>query len=193
VMQQTFQVKQGQRVFNNKSLASMGYGLSGAIGAALAAKGRRTILVEGDGGFTQNLQELGTVAANKLNMKIFLFDDDGYASIRMTQKNYFGGRYVGCDIATGLGIPKWELLFPAYSIPVMRLGPGFESDPAFLRAFNQPGAHAFLVHIDPNQTYFPKISSRVTASGSMESNPLHRMTPDLDDETARKVFRYLPA
>ena len=193
VMQQTFQVKQGQRVFNNKSLASMGYGLSGAIGAALAAKGQRTILVEGDGGFTQNLQELGTVAANKLNMKIFLFDDDGYASIRMTQMNYFGGRYVGCDIATGLGIPKWELLFPAYSIPVMRLGPGFESDPAFLRAFNQPGAHAFLVHIDPNQTYFPKISSRVTASGSMESNPLHRMTPDLDDETARKVFRYLPA
>jgi acetolactate synthase-1/2/3 large subunit len=184
VMQQTFQVKRGQRVFNNKSLASMGYGLSGSIGAALAASGRRTILVEGDGGFTQNLQELGTVAANKLNLKIFLFDDDGYASIRMTQKNYFGGRYVGCDIATGLGIPNWELLFPAYSIPVMRIGPGFENDPAFLAAFNTPGAQAFLVNIDPNQTYFPKISSRVTTAGSMESNPLHRMSPDLDDETA---------
>jgi acetolactate synthase-1/2/3 large subunit len=169
----------------------MGYGLSGAIGAALAGNGRRTILVEGDGGFTQNLQELGTVAANKLNLKIFLFDDDGYASIRMTQKNYFGGRYVGCDVATGLGMPKWELLFPAYSVPVMRLGPGFESDPAFLEAFHEPGAHAFLVHIDPNQTYFPKISSRVTASGSMESNPLHLMTPDLDEETAAKVFRYI--
>ncbi len=191
VMMQTFAQKLGQRIVTNKGLASMGYGLSGAIGAALAAKGRRTILVEGDGGFTQNLQELGTVSANKLNLKIFLFDDDGYASIRMTQKNYFGGRYVGCDIATGLGIPKWELLFPAYSVPVMRLGPGFESDSAFLHAFNEPGAHAFLVHIDPSQTYFPKISSRVTESGSMESNPLHRMTPDLDEETAAKVFRYI--
>ena len=193
VMMQTFAQKLGQRIVTNKGLASMGYGLSGAIGAAFAAGGRRTILVEGDGGFTQNLQELGTVAANKLNLKIFLFDDNGYASIRMTQKNYFGGRYVGCDIETGLGIPKWELLFPAYSIPVMRIGPGYESDPAFLAAFNAPGAHAFLVHIDPTQTYFPKISSRVTESGSMESNPLHRMTPDLDADTAARVFRYLPA
>lgn len=192
VMMQTFAQSFGQRIVTNKGLASMGYGLSGAIGAALAGKGRRTILVEGDGGFTQNLQELGTVRANKLNLKIFLFDDDGYASIRMTQKNYFGGRYVGCDVATGLGMPEWELLFPAYSIPVMRLGPGYQNDPEFLKRFEQPGAQAFLVHIDPSQTYFPKISSRVTASGSMESNPLHRMTPDLSDELDTRVFRYLP-
>ncbi len=193
VMMQTFAQTHGQRIVTNKGLASMGYGLSGAIGAAFAGKGRRTILVEGDGGFTQNLQELGTVAANQLNLKIFIFDDNGYASIRMTQKNYFGGRYVGCDTETGLGIPKWELLFPAYSIPVMRIGPGFENNASFRAAFETPGAHAFLVHIDPSQTYFPKISSRVTESGSMESNPLHRMTPDLDEATAQQVFRFLPA
>ncbi|WP_213805855.1 thiamine pyrophosphate-binding protein [Granulicella sp. dw_53] len=192
VMMQTFAQKTGQRIVTNKGLAAMGYGLSGAIGAAFAAPSRRTILVEGDGGFTQNLQELGTVQANQLNLKIFLFDDNGYASIRMTQKNYFGGRYIGCDTSTGLGIPNWELLFSAYSIPVQRLRPGFEQDPVFLAAFNAPGPQAFLVHIDPNQTYFPKISSRVTASGSMESNPLHRMSPDLDEATAAKVFRYLP-
>jgi len=191
VMMQTFAQKAGQRIVTNKGLASMGYGLSGAIGAAFAGASRRTILVEGDGGFTQNLQELGTVNANHLNLKIFLFDDNGYASIRMTQRNYFGGRYVGCDTGTGLGIPNWELLFPAYSIPVQRIGPGYQADPAFLAAFSAPGPAAFLVHIDPDQTYFPKISSRVTESGSMESNPLHRMTPDLDEATASKVFRYL--
>jgi acetolactate synthase-1/2/3 large subunit len=190
VMMQTFLVKQGQRVFNDKGLASMGYGLSGAIGAALAANGRRTILVEGDGGFTQNLQELGTVSVNKLNLKIFLFDDDGYASIRMTQKNYFGGRYVGCDTSTGLGIPIWSKLFEAYGLPLHELRPGFESTPSFLDAFNTPCPAAFLVKIDPLQTYFPKISSRVTASGGMESNPLHLMTPDLDEATTAKVFRY---
>ncbi len=191
VMMQTFAQKLGQRIVSNKGLASMGYGLGGAIGAAMAADGRRTVLVEGDGGFMQNLQELGTVRAQKLNLKIFLFDDNGYASIRMTQSNYFGGRYVGCDIETGLGIPNWEPLFAAYDIPVMRIGPGFENDPEFLRRFNAVGARAFLVKIDPMQTYFPKISSRVTASGGMESNPLHLMTPDLDEATAAKVFRYL--
>jgi acetolactate synthase-1/2/3 large subunit len=169
----------------------MGYGLSGAIGAALAAQGRRTLLVEGDGGFIQNLQELGTVAANRLNLKIFIFDDNGYASIRMTQKNYFGGRYIGCDVNTGLGIPNWSHLFAAYGVPMRELRPGFETDPAFLTALNAEGPAAFLVKIDPEQTYFPKISSRVTASGSMESNPLHLMTPDLDEVTAATVFRYL--
>ncbi len=192
VMMQTFAQKLGQRVVTNKGLASMGYGTSGAIGAAFAADGRRTILVEGDGGFMQNLQELGTVAANKLNMKLFIFDDNGYASIRMTQLNYFKGRYVGCDTQTGLGIPKWEHLFAAYDIPTMRIKPGYETDAEFLALFNAPGPAAFMVHIDPMQTYFPKISSRVTASGGMESNPLHRMTPDLDEALVAKVLRYLP-
>jgi acetolactate synthase-1/2/3 large subunit len=190
VMMQTFAQKTGQRLVTNKGLASMGYGLSGAIGAAFAGASRRTILVEGDGGFTQNLQELGTVAANRLNLRIFLFDDGGYASIRMTQKNYFGGRYIGCDAATGLGMPNWAKLFDAYEIPLYELRPGFQTTPSFLEAFNSNTPAAFLVKIDPLQTYFPKISSRVTESGSMESNPLHRMTPDLDEALTAKVFRY---
>jgi acetolactate synthase-1/2/3 large subunit len=191
VMMQTFAQKKGQRIVSNKGLASMGYGLSGAIGAAFAANGRRTILIEGDGGFIQNLQELGTVSVNKLNLKMFVFDDNGYASIRMTQKNYFGGRYIGCDTATGLGIPKWGSLFAAYDIPLQTLYPGFDTEAAFLEAMRSPGPAAFLVTIDPQQTYFPKISSRVTASGGMESNPLHLMSPDLEEGIAAQVFRYL--
>lgn len=191
-MMQAFEQKRGQRIVTNKGLAAMGYGLSGSIGAAIAAAGKRTMLVEGDGGFTQNLQELGTVRQQKLNLKIFIFDDHGYASIRMTQSNYFGGRYVGCDVETGLGMPNWEPLFAAYDIPVMRIGPGFEQDPEFLKRFSEPGPSGFIVKIDPKQTYFPKITSRVTASGGMESNPLHRMSPDLDPALEAEVLKYLP-
>jgi len=191
VMMQTFAQKAGQRIVNTKGLAAMGYGLGGALGASLANRETRTILVEGDGGFMQNLQELGTVSANQLNLKIFLFENGGYASIRMTQINYFDGHYVGCDTNTGLGIPKWDLIFAAYGIPVIRVGNGFQQDEDFLRHFNSIGAAAFLVKIDPKQTYFPKITSRVTANGSMESNPLHLMSPELPAETAAKVFRYL--
>ncbi|MEN3070774.1 thiamine pyrophosphate-dependent enzyme, partial [Uliginosibacterium sediminicola] len=169
---QSISQKFGQHYVTDKSLASMGYGLSGAIGAALANPDKRTILIEGDGGFAQNLQEVGTAAINKLNLKMFVFDDKGYASIRMTQRSYFGGRYVGCDIATGLGLPDWSKLFAAYDVPVLRVGPGFEASEEFLAAFNAQGVHAFLVAVDPEQTYFPKISSRVRADGGMESNPL---------------------
>jgi acetolactate synthase I/II/III large subunit len=191
VMFQTFSQKRGQKMVADPGMASMGYGLSGAIGAAIAAGGRRTVLIEGDGGFTQNLQELGTLARTGANLKVFLFDDDGYSSIRMVQRTYFAGRYVGCDTKTGLGMPKWQQLFGCYDIPVMKIGPGFEKDELFLAAFNTPGPRGFLVQIDPEQTCFPKISSRMTETG-MVSNPLHLMTPPLDEETAAKVFRYVP-
>jgi acetolactate synthase I/II/III large subunit len=188
---QTFSQKRDQKMVVDGGMAAMGYGLSGAIGAAIAAGGRRTVLVEGDGGFTQNLQELGTLARTGANLKVFLFDDDGYSSIRMVQRTYFKGRYVGCDTKTGLGMPKWPQLFAAYDIPVMAIGPGFENDEAFLEAFNTPGPAGFLVQVDPEQTCYPKISSRMTATGGMVSNPLHLMTPPLDEATAAKVFRYI--
>ncbi|HEX8534127.1 MAG TPA: thiamine pyrophosphate-binding protein [Allosphingosinicella sp.] len=177
---QVYKQKLGQRMVHNKSLASMGYGLSGAIGAAIAGKGKRTILVEGDGGFAQNMQELGTVAVNNLNLKIFIFHDQGHASIRMTQRNYFNGKYLGCDRPSGLGLPDWEKLFPAWDIPVMALPLEFEGDAEFQRRMSAPGPAAFIVPIDPEQTYFPKISSRITATGSMESDPIDQMTPYID-------------
>ncbi len=192
VMMQAFNQRRGQLMVTNKGLAAMGYGLSGAIGACLAFPERRAVLVEGDGGFAQNLQELGTAAVHGLNLKMFIFDDGGYASIRMTQRNYFGGRYVGCDRATGLGLPDWETLFQAYRIPTVRIRPGFESDKGFAQHFAAAGPAGFLVTIDPEQTYFPKITSRVTETGSMESNPLHLMSPPLSEELSRVVGKYLP-
>lgn len=178
---QLYKQKFGQRMLTNKSLASMGYGLSGAIGACVGAGNkRRTILIEGDGGFAQNMQEVGTAEINDLNLKMFIFHDQGHASIRMTQINYFKGKYLGCDRKSGLGLPRWTELFAAWGVPVVQVNRGFETDPEFLAHFNRHGLCAFIVHIDPDQTYFPKISSRITATGSMESNPIDRMSPEVD-------------
>lgn len=190
-MMQAFEQKFGQIIINNKGLASMGYGLSAAIGASLAHRDRRTILIEGDGGFSQNLQELATVHINALPLKIFIFSDEGYASIRGTQRNYFGGAYLGCDPRTGLGFPSWTRLFEAYSIPVLELSERGVHTPGFEELFAAPGPAAFIVPIDPAQVYQPKLPSRVTASGSMESAPLHLMAPDLPAEIAREVMPYL--
>jgi acetolactate synthase-1/2/3 large subunit len=191
VVMQTFSQKLGQILITNKGLASMGYGLSAAIGAAVRYPDRRVILFEGDGGFAQNLQEIGTAKINDLNLKIFIFDDGGYASIRMTQKNYFYGHYVGCDKRTGLGLPDWESLFKAWSVPSLRLSSRGTNVSEFKHLFEANGVVVFIVSIDPDQTYFPKISSRLTASGEMVSNPLHRMSPELPPEILSRVGRYL--
>ena len=191
VTMQAFRQREGQVVVTDKGLASMGYGLSGAIGAALAHPDRRTLLIEGDGGFAQNLQELATVAVNRLNLKVFIFANEGYASIRMTQRNYFGGEYLGCDTQTGLGFPDWPALFAAYGIPVLAIDGSWEDDDRFAELWNSDGPAGFIVPIDPEQTYFPKITSRVSATGGMESNPLHEMSPDLPDDVAAEVFQHL--
>lgn len=190
--QQGFSQRAGQVIVSDKGLASMGYGLSAAIGAALAHRKKRTILIEGDGGFTQNLQELATAAVNGLNLKMFIFSNEGYASIRMTQRNYFGGAYLGCDVRTGLGFPDWTKLFDAYGIPILTLDVSCMRTPGFAELFNRPGPAGFVVPLDPEQTYYPKISSRITADGSMESAPLHLMSPDLPPELAERVLRYAP-
>jgi len=182
-----YKPKYGQRMLTNKQLASMGYGLSGAIGAAIAKRDKRTILIEGDGGFAQNLQEVGTAKINELNLKIFIFDDQGHASIRMTQINYFGGKYLGCDTDSGLGLPNWLKLFDAWDLPVIEINKGFVNNKEFLERFNADGVAVFVVKIDPKQTYFPKISSRVTSSGSMESNPIDVMSPEIDLEQVLKL------
>ena len=187
VMMQAFNQKQGQVIITNKGLASMGYGLAGAIGAGLADKSRRTVLVEGDGGFAQNLQELATVSVQKLNLKIFIFANNGYASIRMTQKNYFGGAYLGCDVESGLGFPDWVLLAKAFGIKSLTLSENFATDENFLNEWNCDQACLFVVPVHPEQTYFPKISSQLTATGGMESAPLHKMSPPIADEVLAEL------
>jgi acetolactate synthase-1/2/3 large subunit len=190
-MMQAFNQKANQTIITNKGLASMGYGLAGAIGASYANPKRRVILVEGDGGFAQNAQDVGTAKISNLPIKIFLFENNGYASIRMTQKNYFNGDYVGCDSSTGLALPNWEKYFNAFGVDCTFLNSENIFSTDVLEKFEDNQMHAFLVKVDPDQTYFPKITSRVLPNGTMESSPIHMMTPQLPDEIQRRVLRYL--
>ena len=187
---QVFLNKTGQKIVSSHSLASMGFGLSGAIGVSLANPNRRTILTEGDGGFAQNLQELGTLKANKLNVKVFISDNRGYASIRTTQKTYFNNHYVGCDEETGLGLPDWEVLVKAYDIPVFVVTPVTQFNSEFMELLNSTGPAVFVVKLDPDQLYFPKLGSRINKSGVMASSPLHLMDPPLDKDQEARLLKY---
>lgn len=190
VAMQAIQQKTETIVITTKGLASMGYGLGGAIGCALRS-GKRVWHIEGDGGFAQNLQDLGTVSNLQLPIKTFILCNDGYASIRMTQMSYFNGHYIGCDSGTGLGLPNWIRLFEAFNIPVMELDDKEPFSPRAMYLINSPGPAAFLVPVDPEQSYFPKITSHLIEDGSLISNPLHLMTPALPDELNVEIFVYL--
>jgi acetolactate synthase-1/2/3 large subunit len=170
----------------------MGWGLATAIGAAFARPGKRVVLSEGDGGFSQNLQELALVRRHDLPIKMFVMANRGYASIRATQRKFFGGAYVGCDESTGLGFPDWERLFTAYGIPATRLAPEDRTQERLAELIEGLGPAAWIVDVDPEQPNFPTVTSRILSDGSMESNPLWKQEPRLAPEVARDVSRYLP-
>ena len=190
-MMQGFRQTQGQLLTNNKGLASMGYGLAGAVGTALAFPDNRVVLVEGDGGFMQNLSELGTVRVRNLNLKILIFVNSGYASIRISQKAYFDGKYLGCDSDTGLGFPNWSEVFESFGIRTITVNGDLRTKEVE-ESFSDYGPAAILVNIHQDQPFFPKVTSRIFSDGSMKSNPIHLMDPQLSSEISQKVFRYLP-
>lgn len=189
---QCFENQAGQLLLSNKGLASMGYGMAGAIGVAMQYIDKRTLLFEGDGGFAQNMQDLGTISVNKLNIKMFVTNNQGYASIRTSQKNYFRGHYLGCDTETGLGFPDWELLAKSYRLDHFLVTRENFLNSDFMDAFNSLNPVVFEVLADPEQSYLPKVSSVVNSDGSMSSTPIHDMVPRLDPEIQAKVFRFIP-
>ena len=190
-MMQAFPQQTGQVLTNNKALASMGYGLAGAIGTSLAFPEKRTVLVEGDGGFSQNLSEIGTVVNNKLNLKMFIFSNGGYASIRISQKAYFDGKYIGCDVTSGLQLPSWPEIFDAYGIPSVEITDLISNNNKALDLLNAPGPAAFIVKIHEDQPFLPKVTSILSPDGSMKSNPIHMMNPPLDSDLQSKLFKYI--
>ena len=116
VTYQAMRVKEGQKIKNAAGLGAMGFGLPYAIGACIAEDGRRTVLIDGDGAFQLNIQELETVVRLRLPIKMFILDNEGYGSIMATQRNLFDGRYVGSSPDSGLTLPDVCAVAGAYGI-----------------------------------------------------------------------------
>ncbi len=183
--------KTGQKWVTSPGLASMGFGLSGGVGMALAYPNRRTVVFEGDGGLAQNLQEFGVVRSNNLNLKMFIADNGNYGSIKAHQKSAFNNHYIGCDKETGLWLPNWEFIANAFGIAAMTITTNdYESD-EFSDLFDSSGPAIFVIKVDPDQVIYPKIISTRNAQGEVISNPLHLMEPPLDQDLMVELCPHL--
>lgn len=181
--------KTGQKWVTSPGLASMGFGISGGIGMAMAYPKSRTIVLEGDGGLSQNLQEFGVIRNLNVNMKIFIADNGNYGSIKSNQKVAFNNHYIGCDKQTGLWLPDWKYIGKAFDIPTLVLNDKDTFGPAFTELFEKHGPAIFIVKVDPDQIFYPKILSSKNAKGEIVSNPLHLMEPPL---SAVEFSEYAP-
>lgn len=111
---QRWRVKFGQRFSYAGAMGAMGTGIPGAIGACIAT-GKRTICVNGDGGFQLNIQELEVIRRLKLNIKFFVLNNGGYLAIQNTQKKYFNGHFVG-SAEPDLTLPPLKKIAEVYDL-----------------------------------------------------------------------------
>src|ERR1700722_265725 len=117
---QAFRTKKGQRTINS-GWGAMGWCLPMAIGACIGSGKRRTLCCTGDGSFQFNVQELLTIAHYRLPIQISVLNNQGYSNIRGTQNNFFEGRFVGADEASGVGNPHFDRLAAAYDLRYSRI------------------------------------------------------------------------
>lgn len=186
VTNQVFKIKKGQRFFTSKGLAAMGYGLPSSIGACFAAGKKDTITIIGDGGFQLNIQELQTVVHNKLPIKLFIYNNQGYVSIRITQNTYFQGRYVGSGPTSGVSMPSLKKIANAYGIKYSKISGKDNLRNSVSKVLRMKGPVLCEVMVDPDKSLLPKLASYKKADGSMVSRPLEDLYPLLPREEFRK-------
>jgi acetolactate synthase-1/2/3 large subunit len=177
---QAFRIKFGQRLWANSGSASMGYDLPAAIGAATARNGERVVCLAGDGSIQMNIQELQTLVQTRLPVKIFVLNNNGYLSIRSSQKNFFG-KSIGDSPESGVSFPNMVNIAKAYGIPTFKINME-DFAPTIQRVLETTGPVLCDVFLDPAQGFEPRQSSRQQSDGRIVSAPLEDMFPFLDHD-----------
>lgn len=184
---QVSKMKQGQRLFCNSGCAAMGYGLPAALGAAVALGGKRVVCLEGDGSIMMNIQELPTAKYYGLNMKIMIYNNNGYHSIRQTQKNNFGEPLVGVNGDSGVALPDFHKVAEAFGIPYYSIHKESEADEVLRKVMETDGIVICEAFVDETQAFAPKSSAKVLPDGRIVSPSIDEMSPFLPQEEYKQV------
>lgn len=177
---QAFCLKNGQKMKNAAGLGSMGFGLPYAIGSCIANDKRRTILINGDGAFQLNIQEMETLKRLNLPVKIFIWSNNGYASIRNMQRNNFEGHYVASEEGSGLTVPNIINVAQAYGFKTIKISDNQELDKLLPVVMQDDEPIVCELMVSPDETVSPRVKAIVGENGKMESGPLEKMWPYIE-------------
>lgn len=180
ISSQALQLERGQRYHTSGAQADMGFTLPAAIGVAFARPNEQVIGITGDGSFQMNLQELQLLVQHQPELKLCIWNNSGYLSIKATQKKFFNEKYAGTGQNSGLTFPSVKKLCAAYGLPYVRIETPQELDERLSSAFNTSGPVIIEVVCPEFQEVIPNVSALKRNDGSMVSKPLEDMYPFLE-------------
>jgi acetolactate synthase-1/2/3 large subunit len=182
VMGQALRLKAGQRFISSGSMGAMGFALPTANGAAVAGGPGAVVCVTGDGSLMTNVHDLATMSHYRLNVKLFVINNDGYVSMRNTQREFCTGHYVGADRASGVFIPTMESLAASYALQFVRCSEEVDLEAVIARVMAMDGPVLCEVVAMRDQKIIPAVVSVKLPDGRMQSSQIHNMSPFLSDE-----------
>lgn len=182
----SYPTRAGQRVYHTAGLGSMGFGLPASIAVSLAKDRQRTICVDGDGGFQFNIQELETVARLNLPLKFFVLNNNGYASIRASQRAWFGKAHLGADPETGLTVPDLSRIARAYGIASYVIEDQRDLRNDVRKVLDMRGPVVADVRVIPEEFRGPRIQSVQLPDGRFVSKPMEDLFPFLPRDEFRE-------
>jgi acetolactate synthase-1/2/3 large subunit len=182
IAMKVFRIKKGQRAFLTKGLAAMGYDLPASIGSCIASGGKRTVCVTGEGSVVMNIQELEVLKRLKLNVKLFVVDNNGYSMIYGSQNGNFKGHLTGCTPESGLTLPDIKKVAEAFGIKGYHIENENELSDKVTEILEYDGPVICTVKADITQQIVPKQTNYMKEDGQMASRPLEDMSPLLDRE-----------
>lgn len=174
---QALSVKTKQRIILNNGCAQMGYGLPAAIGVCFASSKKEIICFEGDGSIQLNIHELQVIKHHNLPIKIFVYSNDGYLSIRNTQKNLFAGRFTASNKSSGLSCPDITKVATAYGIPSLKIFNHLDMEEKIKNVLKTKGPIICDINSVRDLMLTPKLITLKTVDGKFVSPPLEEMSP----------------
>lgn len=182
---QTWKVKKGQQFLTTGGISSMGYWCAG-IGACVANDYKETIIITGDGSLQMNIQEFATIHCNKMPIKTFVLNNNGYLLIRSTQRNFMNDRFLGEGPDTGVWCPDLKKIAYAYEMPYIKIESVDEIETKVNEVFDIKGPVICEVFTPEWQPLVPRITSEKMPDGRLVAHEYSDMFPFLDRDEYKK-------
>jgi acetolactate synthase-1/2/3 large subunit len=171
-----------QRLYHTAGLGAMGYAIPTAIAVSMANPGRQVIAVDGDGGFMFNIQELETIHRLQLPIKFFVLNNDGYSSIRASQRSYFGRASIGADKESGVTIPDLSKVALSFGLAAHVIEDQTDLRTQVQYVLQMKGPVVCDVNVLRDEVRAPRLQSHQRSDGSFVSKPLEDLFPFLPRE-----------
>jgi len=183
VTSQAIQIKSSQRYHTSGAQADMGFTLPASLGVCFAKPDNPVIGITGDGSFQMNIQELQLMKHHQPNLKLVIWNNAGYLSIKTTQRKFFNERFAGTGEKSGLSFPDSEKIASAYGIDFYRFDEAEDLRNTLPSILKTKGPTIIEVICPEFQEVIPNVSAVKREDGSMLSKPLEDMYPFLERES----------